>query len=436
MKYASVFFIIELIFTGIYSEVFGQDQLLSAEQAVKIALEKNYDIKISLLDIKVAENNAGVLNSNYILPKLTSTSNLSAGKTESEVTPSSGFKFDGGITTTYSGNLRLDYTLLNIFSIYNFYVLQKRFGLSKIQARSTIETTLTNIYTTYYQVALLSEKDRSLRETLELSTERFLRAQYSRSYGQIPEVDVLKAAVDLNTDSTAYLQNQLQLDNNKRNLSQLLGDDTLSNFRVDTSVLFTNFKFSDLLDSALQHNASLLISQKNTEINETTMHGSVYFWVPVLSAYGTLSYRKSAFANDPNNRTALRNQGYSFGVSLSWNLFDGSTLVKYQNAKLNLDRSKLQENQALQMLKVSLKNGWQEYQNALFAIGYQKKNLRTNQLSFLKAKQQYQLGQISSIDFRISQINLLNATQLHSQAKYNAKNAEIKLLRLAGILVK
>jgi outer membrane protein TolC len=45
------------------------------------------------------------------------------------------------------------------------------------------------------------------------------------------------------------------------------------------------------------------------------------------------------------------------------------------------------------------------------------------------------LGQITSIDFRQAQVNLINAELSVSSAKYTAKNAELQLLQLAGTLL-
>ena len=160
---------------------------------------------------------------------------------------------------------------------------------------------------------------------------------------------------------------------------------------------------------------------KNIEINDLAIQGSKYFWVPVLSTYLRGSYRRTDYTDDPQNRTALTNTTFAAGLSLSWNIFDGGkSIVSYQNAIISADRSRLQKEQAKQQLEIELNNVWQEYQNALFILKAQHKNLNTNRRAYSKAEEQYQLGQISSVDFRTIQVDLLNARQAQSQAKYNA----------------
>ena len=46
-----------------------------------------------------------------------------------------------------------------------------------------------------------------------------------------------------------------------------------------------------------------------------------------------------------------------------------------------------------------------------------------------------QLGQITSVEFRQAQLNLLNAQVTEKAAKYAAKLAELQLLQLTGQLL-
>ena len=75
------------------------------------------------------------------------------------------------------------------------------------------------------------------------------------------------------------------------------------------------------------------------------------------------------------------------------------------------------------------------YQNALFSLQVQEKNVITNELNFDRTNERYKLGQVTSIDFRQAQVNLINAELSVSNAKYTAKNAELQLLQLAGSLL-
>jgi outer membrane protein TolC len=82
-----------------------------------------------------------------------------------------------------------------------------------------------------------------------------------------------------------------------------------------------------------------------------------------------------------------------------------------------------------------LQNAWGNYKNARYILEVQDKNLQTNRNNFERSRERYQLGQITSIEFRQAQLNLLNAQQVRSQAKFNAKLAELEVLQVSGQLL-
>ncbi|MEL7002830.1 MAG: TolC family protein, partial [Bacteroidota bacterium] len=77
-------------------------------------------------------------------------------------------------------------------------------------------------------------------------------------------------------------------------------------------------------------------------------------------------------------------------------------------------------------------NAWGDYNNKLFVLNAQEKNLATNRINFERTEEQYRIGRVTSIEFRQAQINLLNAQTSRNQAKYDAKLAELLLIQLSG----
>jgi len=86
-------------------------------------------------------------------------------------------------------------------------------------------------------------------------------------------------------------------------------------------------------------------------------------------------------------------------------------------------------------LERTIANALEIYNNALFILKAEEKNVETNKRNFSRTEEQFKLGQITTIEFRQAQINLLNAQSNLNQAKYDAKNAELKLLQLTGDLL-
>ena len=124
------------------------------------------------------------------------------------------------------------------------------------------------------------------------------------------------------------------------------------------------------------------------------------------------------------------------GASLTWNIFDGGgTTVRIKNAKIAYDNVELEKKQVELEVNRDIKNAIAIFENRLTIFNIQGQNVITNQNNFERSKEQFQLGRITSIEFRQAQINLLNAQTNKNLAKYDAKLAELQLLQLTGQLL-
>jgi outer membrane protein TolC len=148
----------------------------------------------------------------------------------------------------------------------------------------------------------------------------------------------------------------------------------------------------------------------------------------------TTSYGWNKSVNPPTSFLAgATSTGINAGINLSWNLFDGgNTKTRVANAKIALENQQILKEQQLEILKNNLNNIYDSYQNALFVLQAQEKNVLTNQNNFERTQERYKLGQVTSIEFRQAQINLLNSQTAHSNSKYDAKLLELQLLQLSG----
>ena len=107
--------------------------------------------------------------------------------------------------------MSLNYTLFDgLGRRYNYKSLKEQYQLSELQARETIENTVIQLFSVYYTVAQLTENLEALRETLEVSKDRLVRAQYQFDYGQNTKLGVLNAEVDINNDSINIISSYQQ----------------------------------------------------------------------------------------------------------------------------------------------------------------------------------------------------------------------------------
>ena len=413
-------------------------EVLTVSEAIELALENNYGIKIASNNNRIAENNTSVLNSGY-LPTLTgnagATYNLD--NTEAEFSDGRVTNLDGAESSRYNASLNLNYTLFDgLGRHYDYKRLKEQYQLSELEARETIENTIFQLFTVYYNVAQISENVDALEQTLSISKDRIVRAQYQFDYGQSTKLGVLNAQVDINNDSINVINSKQQLKNTKRDLNVVLGNAYGNEFSVDTLV---NFKIDiskqDLFDKMKSTNVSLLQIEKNIAINEFTIKANKSGYLPTVGLTGSYGWNKN------NNNAASfvavsTNTGLSGGVNLSWNLFDGGrTITQVKNAKINLENQQLQKESVLISVERDFNNAWDDYQNKLTIFRVQEENILTSKNNFDRTQEKFKLGQVTSIEFRQAQLNLLNAELSRNQAKYQAKIAELNLLLLSGELL-
>ena len=62
----------------------------------------------------------------------------------------------------------------------------------------------------------------------------------------------------------------------------------------------------------------------------------------------------------------------------------------------------------------------------------QRNNLTANQENFERTLEKFKLGQVTSLDFRVAQSNLLQAELNLITARFGAKTAELTLYQLVG----
>jgi outer membrane protein TolC len=412
--------------------------ILSKEEAIQLTLENNYGVKIAYNNIEVAENNKSVLNSGY-LPTLTGNAGATFNKDDISAEFSNGesTSLNGAESSRYNAGLNLNYILFDgLGRYYDFKRLKEEYNLSELQARETIENTILQLLTVYYDVARRAENLKSLEETLEISYDRLVRSEYQFQYGQNTKLDVLNAQVDINNDSINVITSKQNVINSKRDLNVVTGNSVKREFAVDTSVTFLmQLNKEELLEKVLNNNVTLIQNEKNIAINDFTVKANKSGYLPIVGLTGSYGW------NENNNNAASfvavsTNTGLSAGVNFSWNLFDGgTTITRVKNAKINLENLKLQKAQLRLDVERNFNNAWDDYQNRLKIYRVQEENIRTAINNFNRTQEKFKLGQVTSIEFRQAQLNLLTTELSRNQAKYDAKLAEILVLQISGELL-
>lgn len=413
-------------------------EVLTKEQAVALALENNYGVKIAKNTVAVAENNTSILNTGF-LPTVTGSAGATYNldDTEAEFSNGESTTLNGAESSRYNASVNLNYTLFDgLGRRYNYKRLKQQYQLSELQARETIENTMLQMFSVYYNVAQLSDNLKTLEETLNITKDRLVRAEYQFDFGQNTKLEVLNAEVDINNDSINVINTKQLLKNAKRDLKLVLGESYTIDYNVETEVDFMlQLKKDSLFQKAKSRNIALLQAEKNIAISKLDVNSGRSAYLPTVGLIGSYGWNKN------NNNAASfvavsANTGLSGGLNLSWNLFNGgSTINRVRNAKISLETQQLQKENILLSIERDFNNAWDDYLNKLEIYNIQENNIVTAQNNFERTQEKFKLGQVNSIEFRQAQLNLLNAELSSSAAKYDAKLSELTLLQISGELL-
>lgn len=431
-KYIFLFFSFFLLGNGTTAQT-----ILTKAQAVQITLENNYDIEIAKNNVEVAQNNTSRELNGY-LPTVNANAGINSRLGGSSQTFSNGNENTTSNAFNWGNNagVQANYTLIDKTRDLAVNQLEEVANLTDLQLRQTIENNVLAVFNNYYEVARLAQNAGVLEQTIDLSKQRLQRAQYQYDYGQGIRLNVLNAEVDIQRDSINLLNLKNQLANAKRNLNVAMGRSTTTDFVVDTLVTYNQtLNLEQLIQAAKDNNILVQVLNQNLAVSALDFDIIESSKKPTLGA--NASYDFSFSDNAAGSFIDISNsRGLSAGVTLSWNLYDGGRRkLQTQNAKINVDNQLIQKEQIQQQLERDVINAWESYQNALFILRAEEKNLRINRLNFERTEEQFKVGQVTSVEFRQAQLNLLNAATSLNSAKFDAKVIEIQLLQLSGQLM-
>ena len=154
------FYVLLIAAIGLPVSIAAQESVLTKQEAISITLENNLGIRVSENLRAIDQNNAGILNSGY-LPTVTAVGGGTFDRqtTEGELANGDIRTADGAETRRYNASVNLNYVLFDgLGRYYDYKRFKERSEQSELEVRQTIETTLLQLFSVYYEVARLEHR--------------------------------------------------------------------------------------------------------------------------------------------------------------------------------------------------------------------------------------------------------------------------------------
>nr|WP_091430312.1 TolC family protein [Flavobacterium degerlachei] len=409
-------------------------QVLSLEEAVKIALENNYEIKIAKNDLKISQTNVAAGNAG-MLPKATASvsqnnnlQNLSQTRSDGSTT-----SLDNAKSNSLNYGVGLDWTIFDGFKMFaKKEQLQEIQKLGETQLKLTIITKISDVQAAYYNLVQQQQQLAALDTTIVISNQRVNLAKNRYTIGKASKLEVLNAQVDINTDKVALLRQQELYKNSKIILNELLARDTQIDFKVVSDfTMDSKLEFTDLKSLAEKQNPqiqALIISKKVAELELKQVKSGRYPTFALNTGYNFAENESSlGFTTQSSAR------GLNYGFSASLNLFDGFAQKRNEKiAGIQIENATIQIDQQNQALNSQLATSYQTYLTNLQLIDLEETNEAIAKQNLDITLDKFHIGTITTLEFRTAQLNYVNAKVRYSDAQFQAKLSEIALKELAG----
>jgi outer membrane protein TolC len=419
--------------------VFAQnpaDPLLSADEAVSIALENNYGIRISQSDAEIARlnntrGNAGMLpNINLVVNE-----NFTLSAFQQSLANGSEFNALGAPFNNANAGVQLTWT---VFDGRRMQITKKRLeeleALGKTNLQATVQQTASTVLLAYYEIVRGRLQERALTEIITLNEERLRIAEARLAAGFAAQTDALQARIDLNQRRSDLVLQQAATANAKRTLNQLLVRPAATAFRVEETLNITYTPdANDLKTKILSNNPTLLALQKTADIATITVDENRALSRPRITANGQLNAVRSD--NGAGFTVSNTQAGLTVGAGLVIPLYAGGNFKRQvETAQVAAQQSNLRlDNQRL-VFETELDNQLAVYQSQQQILNIEEENVRIARENLQVSTERFRVGTTNGLEPQIAQNTLEQAISRRDLVLFNLKTTEIRLRLLAGEL--
>jgi outer membrane protein len=435
----STFFIILLSVTG-----YGQ-KLLTLEEAVNIALQRNTQLQKSVNSIDSYQSNVKAAYGN-LLPSLGVQGNWQWTRSETKggflPLPNGGFLPLPDLkviseTRSYNVGAGTNWTLFDGLSNLAT-VSQSKNNLESAQlSLSRLKQTI--VYQTisnYYDVINAGELLKVKEEDVKWNQQNFETINERNKLGAVTLADVYAQQVKVGNAELAVIQAKNSLETAKSNLLYYLGLDVLDTYKFSDSLSETdksnigkhidvNYQnLSDLVSKSLNSRYDYQSAKLTLESaqNGITIARGGYF--PVLTN------NNSFYTYSDNVNTLFQNKNYTVGLTLNIPIFSGfSTDNRLQIAQVGAMNSKADLSDLERDIKRNIQKTYLDLQAAEKSLDVSKGNVIAAEESRRIQQEKYALGSstlldvlVANSDYLTAETNLINAEYaylvLSEQVKY------------------
>ncbi|MDO5571776.1 MAG: TolC family protein [Bacteroidales bacterium] len=410
-----------LIMVSVCGKLFSQESI-TLNECLRLALEKNYSIKIIKNEEQKSNNN---VNYSQFIPSVNAT-----GSQRENIYSYSEEKNTSDI---YAAGVVLDWTLFDgmaMFADHNKYLNMRSIG--ELNTKMAIENIIVSVSELYYSVIVEQSKLDAARHSLSLSNDRFNEARDKYNLGVLSGLEMQQAKIDFNADSSSFMRQKEYLKSAYISLNlAMCGDLQNTGYVNDTIALTEPLSFEILETNTLNFNTALLIAKKQMKISELDLQIARSSLYPTIKLNAGYNYNRTESVANANAFNKYHGPYWGFSVNVP--LFSRlETVRKIKNSKIDSKNAAYSYEDASLQIQGDLAQLYNTYENNLKIVDFENESANVAYENLDAALEKYKIGSLSGIEFREFQRSYIDAVNRKLSAIYQAKVSELSLLLISG----
>ena len=409
--------------TLIYAQT--NDNVLTLQDAVDMAIEKNISIKQSELNLQNSELGKSDAIGNF-LPRVSASANhqwnigrginITTNVIEDITTSFSSMSAGVGLDV-YNG-------FRNIYQLHraNLEILASQYQLDDM--KDDIKLLVAN---SYLQIMFNKEILKVQKSQLEITKVEYERTKDLIEIGTFSPRQIFEIEASLASQE----QNVVQAENNYRNaklsLAQLLLIDDFNSFEIaneDFSIPFSDILTKspkEILNKSMTLRNDIKLAETNISIAEKDIQISKSQLQPSVTSFYQWNTRISYQDNLPSFEDQFDlNKGQGYGLALNIPIFQGKQIRNnVERSKVNLDRLKNQYEQEKLNLENSINQAYNDLTGAIKLYEASNKTLASLKSAYEDTSDRFLLGAVNSFDFIQSKQRYESAQSENIRAKFD-----------------
>lgn len=431
-----------LIFITIFSALlFGQTKqttVLTLDQAVNLALEKNADLKIASLEVNKSEQKLREAKSG-LFPKLDLSGQYQRYIDKPVIFLPAGSPLGSTLTigsdNSYTAAASLTVPLF-AWSLYESIGLASD-GLDITEQNyiSVKNNIVVDVKKAFLAAILARETKTVMQQSLTNAEENLEHVKKLNSGGTLSDYDVLRAEVQVENLKPVVLQMENNYTLSLEALKVAIGLNAMDDIDISGDIEFQeSYQIPTeqaVIDELLRNNPQLAILDKQVQLNDRTISVEQSAYLPTLSGFGNYQYQSQA--NDFKFSDYKWVKTFALGFQIQLPIFNGfKTQARVSQAEINLNQSVEQKRYYTEAIKTQALSILYRIDQAVKRIEGQNKTVSQATEGYEIAKRRLENSLATQLEVNDAELALRQAKLNRLQAIYDLKVAEADLENVLG----